>query len=115
MENMDKGLTEPKWVLINQQKYPKCQLSVQIVCPSPNVWDFDEKRLCWVSVVRDERHRLKELRPKLEGYYLSQRCLFKGKPNTFLSIFMRKVQGNSQSDCKLKPVHVHLIKKLPVL
>ena len=31
MENMDNGLTVPKWVLIN--------------CPSPKVWDFDEKRL----------------------------------------------------------------------
>ena len=26
-------------------------LSAQIVCPSPKVWDFDEKRLHWVSVV----------------------------------------------------------------
>jgi hypothetical protein len=25
----------------------------QFVCPSPNVWDFDEKRLNWASVVRD--------------------------------------------------------------
>ena len=33
MENMDKGLT------------------AQIVCPSPKVWDFDEKRLHWASVV----------------------------------------------------------------
>ena len=27
-------------------------LSAQIVCPSPKVWDFDEKRLHCVSVVR---------------------------------------------------------------
>ena len=27
-------------------------LSAQIVCPSPIVWDFDEKRLHWASVVR---------------------------------------------------------------
>ena len=27
-------------------------LSAQTVCPSPKVWDFDEKRLHWVSVVR---------------------------------------------------------------
>ena len=26
-------------------------LSAQIVCPSPKVWDFDEKRLHWASVV----------------------------------------------------------------
>ena len=24
MEKMDKGLTVPKWVLINRPKYPKC-------------------------------------------------------------------------------------------
>ena len=26
-------------------------LSAQIVCPNPKVWDFDEKRLHWASVV----------------------------------------------------------------
>ena len=32
-------------------------LSAQIVCPSPKVWDFDEKRLHWpVSVVRVRIH-----------------------------------------------------------
>ena len=53
MENMDKGLTVPKWVLINWPKIPQMpqNLSAQIVCPSPKVWDFDEKRLHWVSVV----------------------------------------------------------------
>ena len=54
MENMDKGLTVPKWVLINWPKIPQMpqNLSAQIVCPSPKVWDFDKKRLHWVSVVR---------------------------------------------------------------
>ena len=28
-------------------------LSAQIVCPSPKVWDFDEKRLYLASAVRD--------------------------------------------------------------
>ena len=54
MENIDKGLTVPKWVLINQLKIlqmPK-NLSAQFVCPSPKVLDFDEKRLHWASVVR---------------------------------------------------------------
>ena len=53
MENMDKGLTVPKWV-INCLKIPQMaqNLSAQIVCPSPDVWDFDEKRFNWVSVVR---------------------------------------------------------------
>ena len=51
---MDKGLTVPKWVLINRPKIPQMpqDLSSQIVCPSPKVWDFDEKRLHWVFVVR---------------------------------------------------------------
>ena len=35
----------------------KCQmpenLSAQIVCPSPKVWDFDEKRLHLASIVRE--------------------------------------------------------------
>ena len=53
MENMDKGLTVPKWVLINWPKIPQMpqNLSAQIVCPSPKIWYFDEKRLHWVSVV----------------------------------------------------------------
>ena len=54
MENMDKGLTVPKWVLINRPKIPQMpqNLFAQIVCPSPKVWDFDEKRLHWAFVVR---------------------------------------------------------------
>jgi hypothetical protein len=54
MENTDKGLTVPKWVLINRPKIPQMpqNLLTQIVCPSPKVWDFDEKRLHWTSLVR---------------------------------------------------------------
>ena len=46
MENMDKGLTVPKWVLIVWPKIPQMpnKLSVQFVCPSPKVLDFNEKR-----------------------------------------------------------------------
>ena len=46
-EKMDKGLTVPKWVLINWLKIPQMpqNLSVQIVCPNPKVWCFDGKRL----------------------------------------------------------------------
>ena len=51
MENMDKRLTAPKWVLINQPKMPQI-LSAQIVCPSPKVWYLDEKRLHWTTIVR---------------------------------------------------------------
>ena len=59
MENMDKGLTVPKWVLINWLKIPQMpqNLSTQIVCPRPKVWDFDEKRLHWVSVARAVKER----------------------------------------------------------
>ena len=54
MDNSDKGLTVPKWVLKNQTKVPKMpkNLSAQIVYPCTKVWDFDEKRLYWASVVR---------------------------------------------------------------
>ena len=54
MEPMDKGLTVPKRVLIVWPKIPQMpqNLSAQLVCPSPKVWDFDEKRLHWASVVR---------------------------------------------------------------
>jgi hypothetical protein len=51
---MDKGLTEPKWVLLAWPKIPQMahNLSAQFVCPSPKVLDFNEKRLHWVFVVR---------------------------------------------------------------
>ena len=54
MENMDKGLTVPKWVMIVWLKIPQIpqNLSAQFVCPSPKVLDFNEKRLHWVSIVR---------------------------------------------------------------
>ena len=53
MENMDKGLTVPKWVLIVRLKIPQMpqNLSAQLVCPNPKVLDFNEKRLFWASVV----------------------------------------------------------------
>ena len=51
MENMDKGLTVPKWVLIVRLKMPQ-NLSAQFVCTSPKVLDFNEKTLHWASVVR---------------------------------------------------------------
>ena len=55
MENIDKGLTVPKWVLMNRPKIPQIpkKLSAQFICPSPKVWGFDEKMLHWASVVRE--------------------------------------------------------------
>jgi hypothetical protein len=51
---MDKGLTVPKRVLINQLKIPQMpqNVSAQIVYPSPKVWDFNETRLHCVNTVR---------------------------------------------------------------
>ena len=42
MENMDKELTVPKWVLIVWPKIPQMpqKLSAQNVCPSPKIQDF---------------------------------------------------------------------------
>ena len=59
MENINKGLTETKWALINWPKIfqmPK-DLSAQIVCPSPKVWDFYEKGSIEASVVRGPGHK----------------------------------------------------------
>ena len=47
MENMDSHYQN--WPKIPQMPQ-KC--SVQFVCPSPKVWDFNEKRLHWTYVVR---------------------------------------------------------------
>ena len=49
---MDKGLEVPKWRKIPQMPL---NLSAQIVCPRPKVWDFDEKR----AFVALPKHRLK--------------------------------------------------------
>ena len=40
MENMDKGFTVPKWAGADSfaENTPK------FICPSPKVWDFDEKK-----------------------------------------------------------------------
>ena len=55
MENMDKGLTVPKWGLIVWPKIPQMPKSLfaQFVCPSPKSLDFNERRLHWSSLVRD--------------------------------------------------------------
>ena len=57
------GLTVPKWVLKNRPKIPQMpqNLSAQFFCPSPKVWDFDENRLHWASVVRGTKHYLAPL------------------------------------------------------
>ena len=54
MENMDKGLTVLKWVLIVLPKITQMpqNLSAQFICPSPKVLYFNGKRLHWASVVR---------------------------------------------------------------
>ena len=45
MKNMDKGLTIPNRVLIVRLKIAQMShhLPAQFVCPSPKVWDFNEK------------------------------------------------------------------------
>ena len=54
MKSMDKGLTIPKWPKIPQMPQ---NLSAQFVCPSPKVWDCNEKKLHQVSVVRGQSHQ----------------------------------------------------------
>ena len=55
MENMETRLY-PKWVLIIWPKIPQMpqNLSAHIVCTSPKVLDFNEKRLHWAFVVRGD-------------------------------------------------------------
>jgi hypothetical protein len=76
MENTDKGLIVPKWVLKSWPKKPLMprNLSSQIICPSPKVWDFDEKRLHWASVVRTTTDVEIE---KIQEKYLQIRVFFK--------------------------------------
>jgi hypothetical protein len=45
-------------------------LSVQIVCPSPKVWDFKEKRLHLASVVRGQGSANKTFRNFLIGHFV---------------------------------------------
>jgi hypothetical protein len=60
---MDKGLTvHPKISADKSAENTSIQmpqnLSAQIICPSPKVWDFDEKMLLWASVVITFGHHL---------------------------------------------------------
>ena len=75
MENLDKRLTVPKWVLMNQPKIPQMpqNLSAQIVCPSVKVWDFDEKRLHWASIVRVLSGQ-PPLHRRLHHHFFLQKC-----------------------------------------
>jgi hypothetical protein len=52
---MDKGLTLPKWVLINRLKITQIP---KIYLPKLSTQaHFDEKRLHWESVVRDTKYK----------------------------------------------------------
>ena len=57
-ENMGKKLIVPRQVLIVKTKIPQMlqNLAAQFVCPCPKVWDFEEKKLHWASVVRASIH-----------------------------------------------------------
>ena len=72
MKKIDKGLTTPTLVLINCPKISQMpqNFSVQIVCPSPKVLGFDEKRLHWASEVHVCEHHLQAICEKV----LSSRC-----------------------------------------
>ena len=53
MENMDKELTVPKWVLIVRPKIPQMPKKFQPKClPKPKSSRFLKKSSLWVSVVR---------------------------------------------------------------
>ena len=77
MENIDKGLTVPKWVVIVLPKIPQMlqNLSAQFVCPTPKVLDLNEKRLHWESVVREltEKGVAEMSEDMWLGHYLNHR------------------------------------------
>jgi hypothetical protein len=54
MENMDKGLTVPKWVLMFGQKYPKYPKIYlpNLLAQAQKFWISMKKGLHWASVVR---------------------------------------------------------------
>ena len=62
MENVDKELTVPKWVLIVWPKIPQMpqNVSAQFVCPSPKFLDFNEKMILWESVVHGLNYKKKK-------------------------------------------------------
>jgi hypothetical protein len=68
-KHAEKGLTVPKWVLINWPKIPQMphKLFAQIDCLSPKVWDFDEKRLHRASVFREKLHHSGKAKSSQEG------------------------------------------------
>ena len=72
-----------KRVLINWPKVPQMpqNLSAHIVCPSPKVWDFDEKRLHWASVVRGSN-----LQKKKESRHSAEHLLFRWRVITYLDL-----------------------------
>ena len=47
MENTEKGLTVPKWVLIVQLKIPQMppKCLAQFVCPRSKVWDLNKCKI----------------------------------------------------------------------
>ena len=101
MENMDKGLNVPKWVLKNRPKYPKCpkNLSAQFVCPSPKVLDFNEKSLHWASVVRAQDYW--DIERELPGISQAYRCLTMWLPISIDEQSLRNIgRGRGQSSHK---------------
>ena len=49
MKNMDKGLTDHSTKMGADKS---AENTPKFICPSPNVWDFNEKKLHRASVVR---------------------------------------------------------------
>jgi hypothetical protein len=89
MENMDKGLTVPKWVLIVWPKIPQMpqHLSAQFVCPSPKGLDSNEKRLHLASVVRVYYVNERQLLDVFTFFFVSAKCtLYKKRVKLFSEV-----------------------------
>ena len=60
MENMENGLTVPKWVLRVWPKIPQKPQNLSAQFVSPKFLDFNEKLIHWVSVVHGLNYKKKK-------------------------------------------------------
>ena len=65
------------------------KISAQIVCPSSEVWDFDEKRLHWASIVcalavLDRTTNSKTTNPEFSQIFITSQIVFEEKNKKIL-------------------------------
>ena len=111
---MNKGLAVSKLWLINWPKIPHMpqNLSAQIVCPSPEICDFNEKRLHWASVVRAYNYNTTHeghcsIHASVQSYLLTTILL-----HTY-AIVLHLIGSRYQENLVWTRPHVHMAKSAP--